>query len=406
MHDEPLRFVLLITMAVFIFLPSCQADRIKMFVTGHIGIIESMHRFFRGEPLVEYVAVPARDDGVSRMDDMLRFIRLYFPRTYEQMKTFDFIMLASPEYNLFTPKQDEWIYNVIREGAGGVNDGSVFSVVSQIHTAWANSLAQRAFPNDAPAVSARGGGESVSYSFSLTINRDYPDPVLTPFVPFGVEKAYCYAASRLVIPREGSGTLAYQTGNFLQGTVAYLIAWDYEKGRTMTCGDFMGNGWLSYPTWPSANQYSPDILVNMLLYCTKRKLIEDVEAFHRVKSSLAEFRSRMAVLVSLKDFIDKFGANTQGIQNEMQRLESMYAEAAAYYMESDFAASDEAIRSALAEFPRAEEVARKEKDAALFWVYVVEWLMTSSTLFVSGFVLWTLMVRRRLYRAVEATRLG
>jgi hypothetical protein len=114
----------------------------------------------------------------------------------------------------------------------------------------------------------------------------------------------------------------------------------------------------------------------------------------------------MAVLVSLKDFIDKFGANTQGIQDEMLGLESMYAKAAGYYMESDFAAADDAIRSALGEFAAAEEVARKEKDAALFWVYVVEWLMTSSTLFVSGFVLWTLMVRRRLYRAVEATRLG
>ena len=41
------------------------------------------------------------------MDDMLRFIGLYFPYAYEQMKMFDFIVPASPEYNLFTPKQDE-----------------------------------------------------------------------------------------------------------------------------------------------------------------------------------------------------------------------------------------------------------------------------------------------------------
>jgi hypothetical protein len=53
----------------------------------------------------------------------------------------------------------------------------------------------------------------------------------------------------------------------------------------------------------------------------------------------------------------------------------------------------------------SEEIARKAKDAALFWVYVIEWLVTAATPFISGFVLWTLMLRRRLYREVTATRL-
>jgi hypothetical protein len=38
----------------------------------------------------------------------------------------------SAEYDYVTPKQDQWIYDVIWEGAGGMNDGSVFSIVTPI----------------------------------------------------------------------------------------------------------------------------------------------------------------------------------------------------------------------------------------------------------------------------------
>lgn len=57
-------------------------------------------------------------------------------------------------------------------------------------------------------------------------------------------------------------------------------------------------------------------------------------------------------------------------------------------------------------FSRAEEVARREKNIALMWVYVIEWLVTVSTFFIAGFVLWSLMVRRRLYREVAKTSLS
>jgi hypothetical protein len=44
------------------------------------------------------------------------------------------------------------------------------------------------------------------------------------------------------------------------------------------------------------------------------------------------------------------------------------------------------------------------KNRALLWVYMIDWLVTSAALFISGYVLWTLMVRRRLYREAKGTR--
>jgi hypothetical protein len=45
------------------------------------------------------------------------------------------------------------------------------------------------------------------------------------------------------------------------------------------------------------------------------------------------------------------------------------------------------------------------KDRALAWVYVTEWLAITGTTMICGYVLWAIMVRRRLYRAVRVTRL-
>ena len=45
------------------------------------------------------------------------------------------------------------------------------------------------------------------------------------------------------------------------------------------------------------------------------------------------------------------------------------------------------------------------KDRALLWVYVIEWLSVTGTAMVAGVLLWTIMVRRRLYREVGTTRM-
>jgi len=48
----------------------------------------------------------------------------------------------------------------------------------------------------------------------------------------------------------------------------------------------------------------------------------------------------------------------------------------------------------------------KLKDQTMLWVYLVEWLAVSVTSLVCGVALWTLMVKRKVYREVRLTRLG
>jgi hypothetical protein len=62
------------------------------------------------------------------------------------------------------------------------------------------------------------------------------------------------------------------------------------------------------------------------------------------------------------------------------------------------------IQGAISEMKRISLDSAELKEAALMWVYITEYLAVSGTSMVTGFLLWTLMVRRRLYRDVQTTR--
>ena len=374
-----------------------QGEKINLIVVGRF--IDLLRPYLNPEPSINYVAVPFRLVDLSAQD-AIKFLRLYFPRTYQEMKNYDVVMLNSPEYQLFTPTQDRWMFNAIQEGMGGINAGSVFSIINEIYQAWASSQTSIAFPNDAIAVANRGGGEEMVYGFNVVVNRDFKDPVLLPYLPFDVEKVPCIASSRLVIAKEGAGVLAWQVGNH-PTQVDYLVAWKYGQGITMTCGHVIPKGWFDW----EVNEYGPDLLMNMILYMSQRNLIEDVLLYHGLKSSFVEYRTQIVSLISLRDFVDKFGANTQTIQREIRELDEAYQEGYNLYLDQDFVSCREIMHRVLNRFTEAEDLARKVKDSALIWVYIIEWLITASTLFISGFILWSLMVRRKVYKEVEATRL-
>jgi hypothetical protein len=403
--------VILIILLLFTIPSSLAGEKINLLMAGHIGIMDHVRPVFDTEPLIRYTPVPARDTGgfgATALDekDLVKMIRLYFPRTYDEMKSYDILILTSPEYYLFTPKQDQWMYDAINEGIGGLNDGSVFSIVSGIAESWSSSLTQRAFPNDAPAVTNRGAGEAPSNFYQVKINQDVPDPILTPFIPYGVERVACVGIGRMVIHRQGSNVLAWTVGAFPQGKVDLIAAWNYGEGRAITSGEFIDTGWLQYPREPQLNQYSPEIIMNMVFWLTKRNLIDDIEIFRRIKASFRDYRSRITVLISLKDFIEKYGANTERIQEEVGVLEDIYRQASGAYLDQDFVEAERVLDEGFKRIGSAETIAKRVKNNALLWVYVIEWLVATSTLFISGTILWTLMVKRRLYREVEATRLS
>lgn len=383
--------------------PSLGAERIQVLYAGQGG--RHIESWLLAEPMIDYIWVPSRDMGYG-LQTMNKLIRQYFPRSYEKLREYDFILLHSPEVYFFSSKQVEWMYDAIEDGAGAINTASVMSQIAQIHNAWANSVLSDAFPNDAPAVVERGqGGTSAIESFHLRVNRQFPDPVLTPFLPYGIE-GIAAADSRLIILREGAQAIAYQVGNHPGNDVPFLAAWEFGKGRTLTTGDVCGaSSFFSYPTWVGLSDYIPDIFLNLIFYGTRRGLIEDVQIYHHLRTNFLQIRTRLGVLISLLDFVEKFGASSASINAEINDLRDMIHDADERYLEGDFASAEEALSAVEARFTDVEALARRLKDTALAWVYAIEWLTMTSTLMISSVILWSLMVKRRLYRSVGATRL-
>ena len=400
------RLPVLIPVILLLVIPCALGEeRIRVLNPGQGG--GHLEIWFRSDPLFEYLWVPSRDFGLG-LKTMNKYIKQYFPRTAEAVASYDYILLNSPEVYFFSTQQLQWMYDAIRAGSGGMNGASVMSQITQIHNAWEASILSDAFPNDAAAVIARGGGGTSTVSFfSVRVNRNFDDPVWTIYIPYGIEQIVTQK-SRIVILREGAEAIAYQEGNFPGTNVPFIAVWEYGegKGRTMTTGDTMDSNCFFTHGWSYYNDYIPDMFINLVYYSTKRKLITDVEIYHRVRSTFQDFRTRMEILLSLIDFTDKFGANTDSIQDEVQGLEQMYIDAKELYFEGDHQGTEVKMQEAFDAFIEAEVEARRMKDRALIWVYAIEWLATTSTLMISSFALWSLMVRRRLYRDVSTTKLA
>jgi hypothetical protein len=388
----------------------CTGQRIRVLLTGQIAeSVNPLQSWMSTEPLIDHVSVPSRDlRGTEGGDEaMRRFIRLYFPRTYDEVRGFDFFLLNSPILYFFRNEYVKWMHDAIVEGSGGLNTASVMSQDSIIYLPWAESVLQLAFPNDAPAVVSRyQGGTSNIGAFRVRVNRGFPEPVLTPFLPLGIEDYVGYD-SRIIIPRDGAGIMAWQLGNHPNvGDVPFLVGWDYGKGRTITTGDAFGHTfWSSYRGGRATdNKYAADMLMNLIFYGAQREVQTDILLFHGLRSSFVEFRDRMGILLSLTEFVERFGASSRSIQLMMVDLEAIVAGARESYLEQEFEEVEAAMSDAFEGVADAEEAAMKLKDRALLWVYVIEWLVVMGACMAAGSILFTLMVRRRLYREVRVTR--
>ena len=399
----------LIAIIISLAITTCHGQKIQVLLTGQIHeSVNSLQMWFMSEPLVDFLSVPARDEprGILGGDEaMRRMIRIYFPRTYEDVRRYDFILLNSPVIYLFTDRQIRWMYDGIRQGSGGINTASVMSHLEIEHSAWTGCILQMAFPNDAPGVVAsQWGPGSPLKGFHIVVNRDFPEPVLTPFVPLGIESFYGYG-SRYVKAREGASTLCWQVGNFPEEGVPYMIAWDYEKGRTLTMADGFGFVfWGANRQIQNSNPYGLDILMNVIFFSTGREVQTDVLLLHHMRTSFMSFRERMSLLVSLMDFVERCGANPRRLDVLLAGLEQQFNLAGEKYVVQDFEGCQDTMNSGWKALSNAESEAMKLKANALAWIYVVEWSITSSALTFSGFLLWTLMVKRKLYKSAGLTK--
>ena len=197
------------------------------------------------------------------------------------------------------------------------------------------------------------------------------------------------------------------------GNPPVYATWEAGEGRTFAMTHDWSCSWEGAHEWGDTGgyffarwDYYPDYAINLMLYLARKPLPTDYLVVHQYREQIHKIALGRSLLLSLIEFVDRFGANTRKIDEEIIALGSMVMDSEESYLDHDFEGALTGVRAALEKLKEIEELSVRIKNQTLLWVYVVEWLSVTGVSLLSGLVVWTLMIRRKLYRKVGVTRLG
>jgi hypothetical protein len=180
-----------------------------------------------------------------------------------------------------------------------------------------------------------------------------------------------------------------------------MVTWRLEGGaRTFSCA----SEWLWQPHVADSWRHQYDAASNLMIYLDDRPVPQDLELVEATRSKIFESAARRSMMLSLLAFCESFGANMQGVMVKLWEVDQVAASALPQYLGLHFEEALESYKKAGEMMQDLEDEAVRLKRRALIWVYTIEWLTVTATALVCGVVLWSLMVRRTLYRRVRYTK--
>jgi hypothetical protein len=369
-----------------------QARRAKILLSGDIYPCPVI-TLCAIDPLYEYVPLQTRE---IPDDDAKRYTRLYFPRTRELLYDYSMLFFVDCDMSPFSGTQVSLMLGGVEEGELGT-----FWTFGPHYGSVASCDLQQVIPHEMSRdFNSWAWGHDY---YRVLFRRDRP-PVFTPFIELGLENVRAYGCGQLT-PRPG--TVIW--GDLVPFGWPWMASWEFggQGGLCWVTADDLDHPFWERSTYGfSENKYPVDILANIITYTVGGELPEDVLLPIYIRRELQSFNNGRNLFVGVIEFVEKFGADTGDLYEELLVLDSgtMY-DAKNAYMEGEYA---EALAKAKLGNEEIAELVGRALDArerALLWIFVIEWLVVSGASMVSGFVLWTLMVRRRVYREVETTRL-
>ncbi len=410
------RGVIAVGLIIVLLSAASGAERIDMILIGHVvSSYNPVTLFLDPDPSVRYTLVPTTGYYSVPLGDeeAKRYVKQYFPRTYEGLLRYKFVMYSIPYIVPLTGKQISWLKAVVETGAScALTDQGGLRMDVQYADFWVSCGMSDLFANDAETVLHTG---KVPYSkaiWHLKVDRDAPNQVLLPLVPLGLEQIPALGLF-YVVPKEGSVTLAEAeaVGMFMDipGSpmrAPWLLHYEYGKGATWTlCDNFVNPFWCGIYYGRVEGDLQTDVLMNIIWPSVGWELPADAALVHQMRIGFRDYIAKRLLQLGLIEFVDRFGADLAPAENLMAQADGAKAEAEELYLDQDYAESSARLSVAFDRLQKAAEVALKQKNKALMWVFIIEWTSVTGTLMVCGAVLYSLMVRRRYYRQVATTRM-
>ncbi len=358
----------------------------------------------RADPKIRYQPVPANwyestfSSVGSGRKDAVRFLRQYMPRTYRQLvEKYDVLVLSDFEVDIISGDQFSWMERGVREGGMGIGkyemnyDPAHFGTFDR----FVGSEVYKAFPAD-----LRRGQEIPTPLEGITPvplpSTGKPHPMLN--LP-GIERYKLLGSGTYGYedPRQGATTIAV----FRPTKDPAMIMWNYGRGRSLTVVPGLDKiDASSVANWP----YCVDFWINQMWYLADVPIPKDVELVHTLREKALNYINERSLATSMIDFVEQFGASTRKLYQMLDSVDALKKDSDALYLQGRYDEGLQRLDEASAGLRRVASESVKVKQEALFWIYAIEWLSVTGTAILAGFVIWSLMVRRRLYREVSVTR--
>jgi len=375
-----------------------QTGRIRLLYIGDATNTRNPVFIYKSDPTFSPTLIPSCRDVLFAaglgMDDIMRYMRQYMPKNFEQMKnSYDVVILSDVCVLNFRSEQINWIEKCVREnGFGLAMIGGIESFGGgSNYPSWAGTAVADSLPVEFS--DTEKNAPSGSYRLIITSQEDE----LMRSLPW--KSAPPFSGLNIVKLRDGANELAKAVSALK--TYPLMASWGYGQGRTLAFTPDWTPGWgAEFCQW----DYYLDFAADLGMYLARVTVPQDLALVHSNRMKFFALANRKALLSSLFDFVDRFGANTAKLEARVQEVDEIINSAQDLYIRQDYESSLSRLTDAENVLKEIENGALRLKDRALMWVYIIEWFATLGTALVCGAVLWLVMVRRKLYRDVRVTR--
>jgi len=355
----------------------------------------SPYQVFKTDPMLSPTPVQANQYALP-ISWIKKAMRVYMPRTRNSLTTkYDVVGLDDTSWAAFRTETIHWLRDGCREDAMGLFMAGGFESFggNAGFPSWGDTVLDEVMPVSCHREYSDG---------SANIITDYEDEFLSsiPLDEYNRFSHFC-GYNRLSTKQTANELSHFQAAGRLDPC---WVWWDVGNGRFFaSAGGFRGvSGWCQFSQW----DHYPDFVSNLQYFLAGLTPPSDLELLHATRALFREIYNQRQILASTLDFIAKFNADTRTVDGKtLEALESL-RDAELLFRDLNLQDSKDMAEAAFAQYEDAYDLALDAKDAAIFWIFVTEWLVVSATSMVCAFVLWTLMVRRRLYMEVSITRGG
>lgn len=374
--------------------------RIRVMYIGAPFTTYCPYTIFRNDPLLSTTPI----SGMAWLDSTIvkRALRLYMPRNRQEYSQYDVVGLDDATYEHFSSNTLIWMRDsLLEDGLGffmGGGSGSFGGWANYLD--WGYTPLQEVMPVECTH-------DRVEFSVNKVIRFDDEFIRSVPWEEF--ENHNVFGMYNVVKLKQGAVQLSELRPVGGGRTDPGWTWWDVGKGRFFASptgfrGTLAGgttSAGVSFIHW----KYYPDFVSNMAYFTAGLTPPSDAQLLHTTRRKFREVDYHRQMVIGTIEFVSRFGASMDRVDEKLEEVEESLERAKLSFIDLELVKSLEEIEHALSILREADALAVKAKQTALFWVYVTEWLVITATLLVCGSILWSLMVRRKLYKQVHATRI-